>query len=250
MTAPGGRGSPQVPPEQSLKRKRAVNSIPVEVLGASAKIPRLSHEKPPNALQASPVPSRSSQLASSQTFPGSSQGTGTGLSKFFSVDDGNGEVQYGFWVQPEIKDRTKLIRAINRHGGRISHSMSDCNYVLVRTSAGDTGKNKNVELGWKHGRTVLKPSWVDACIAANELVPIDEYAIANPVTPKKRGRQAAVATPTPSRVKPERGDSASTLADNSATPSNRSEARMPAAAQTSNNGWKSAAADVNDSDDE
>ncbi|EJT98713.1 hypothetical protein DACRYDRAFT_96449 [Dacryopinax primogenitus] len=136
--------------------------------------------------------------------------------RFFTVNDDGKSVQAAFWVQPEIKERTKLIRAINRHGGRISHSMSDCHYVVIRSSFSDKAQVKSAELGWKHGRTVIKPTWIEACVAAHDLVPIDDFVILPPVTPTKRAKAASASvTPrkTPRRVRAQREDSTTTLAD-------------------------------------
>ncbi|KZO97013.1 hypothetical protein CALVIDRAFT_563237 [Calocera viscosa TUFC12733] len=182
-------------------------------------------------------------------MPSSSQASGTG--RFFILEEDGKQVQASFWVQPEIKERTKLIRAINRHGGRVAHSMSDCHYVVVRSSLSDigkSGKNKNAELGWKFERTVVKPTWIEACVAAQELVDIDEYVMEPPVTPKKRGRPKKT-TPTPTKVKAEREDSTTTLADVQTTP-NRRHVHNEGVSQSSENGWKAEPVLLGDSDDE
>jgi len=207
-------GLPRTTAETALKREHE-GVMPLDNPTKSAKRARLSHEAP-HVPQPSPSFEQLPSESSVHSMPGSSQGSGT--YRFFTIIEGGKEIQAGFWVQPELKERTKLIRAINRHGGKIAHSMLDCHYVVVRSSLSDTGKNKSAEMGWKHGRTVVKPAWIEACVAAHDLVPIDDYVMAPPVTPRKRGK-TGTSTPTPKKVKADREDSTTTLADLPSTPS-------------------------------
>ncbi|KZT60111.1 hypothetical protein CALCODRAFT_492878 [Calocera cornea HHB12733] len=232
-------------PDKSLKRKHLDDAQVIVTPSDPIKRSRLSsgsvdyHQLSPSVGYTTPQqPPR---------MPSSSQGSGS--NKFFTLEENGRHVQASFWVQPEIKERTKLIRAINRHGGRIAHSMSDCHYVVVRSALSDTGKsgkNKNADLGWKYDRTVVKPSWIEACIAAQDLVDIDEYVMEPPVTPKRRGRPKK-ATPTPTKSRTEREDSTVTLADVPHTPNgglgNNAGSSLPSQ-------WKMGPVAPSDSDDE
>ncbi|KAJ8495603.1 hypothetical protein ONZ51_g1599 [Trametes cubensis] len=165
------RKSPSLDPNSSSGRKSRANGE------RSAKHRRVSYPSDEPAL---PFP---------DSTPPSTQPRDTFSSKGKLFGKDNGE-PYTFFVQIDLRPRTKIADAIKKHGGRLIPEIDDADFVILGSPASKTFEER-LRQTQNCGKVAVRPQWVFECIEQNAIVDPDEFVFEGFHVEKKRGRPFA-----------------------------------------------------------
>ncbi|KAI0361517.1 hypothetical protein OH77DRAFT_1417783 [Trametes cingulata] len=107
--------------------------------------------------------------------------------KLFMNDDGE---PYKFFVQIDIRPRTRIADAIKKNGGRLVPDIADADFVILGSPSTRTFEER-LKQADSCGKSAVRPQWVFQCVEQNEIVDLDDYVFEGLEVVKKRGRPSA-----------------------------------------------------------
>ncbi|KAI0375090.1 hypothetical protein BV20DRAFT_960154 [Pilatotrama ljubarskyi] len=146
--------------------------------GRSSKQRRVSYptDEPPLPYQESPPPSTQPRR----------DPTGSHAKLFVK---GN-EEPYKFFVQIDIRPRTKIADAIKKNGGRLVPDIADADFVILGSPSTRTFEER-LKQADNYGKSAVRPQWVFQCVEQNEIIALDDFLFEGMKVEKKRGRPSA-----------------------------------------------------------
>ncbi|KAH9898309.1 hypothetical protein C8Q73DRAFT_394763 [Cubamyces lactineus] len=107
--------------------------------------------------------------------------------KLFGKDNGE---PYTFFVQIDLRPRTKIADAIKKHGGKLISEIKDADFVILGSPSSKTFEER-LRQTQSRGKVAVRPQWVFECIEQNAIVDLDEFVFEGFHVEKKRGRPSA-----------------------------------------------------------
>ncbi|KAI0778276.1 hypothetical protein BD413DRAFT_508065 [Trametes elegans] len=105
----------------------------------------------------------------------------------FVQDDGE---PYKFFVQIDIRPRTKIADAIKKNGGKLVPDIADADFVILGQPTTRTFEERlNQCINCQ--KVAIRSQWVFACVEQNAIVDLDDYVFEGYKIQKKRGRPTA-----------------------------------------------------------
>ncbi|KAI0335181.1 hypothetical protein GY45DRAFT_886398 [Cubamyces sp. BRFM 1775] len=170
----------------SLKRK----SPSQERASGSSRKSRANGERSAKHRRVS-YPSDEPALPFPDSTPPSTQparGAYSSKGKLFGKDDGE---PYTFFVQVDLRPRTKIADAIKKNGGRLIPEIDDADFVILGSPSSKTFEER-LRQAQTRGKVPVRPQWVFECIEQNAIVDLDEFVFEGIHVEKKRGRPSAM----------------------------------------------------------
>ncbi|OSD03156.1 hypothetical protein PYCCODRAFT_1451721 [Trametes coccinea BRFM310] len=175
------RKSPSVdrPPSSSSGRQSVLGRTES---GRSVKHPRLSHTYPADE---PPLPFADASPVSTKTRHDSSSAH---EKKLFAKEDGE---PCKFFVQVDIRPRTKIADAIKRNGGKLVPDIADADYVILGSPSTRTFEER-LKQACSYEKQAVRPQWVFECVQQNAIVDLEPFSFEGMTVEKKRGRPNAM----------------------------------------------------------
>ncbi|KAI8990522.1 hypothetical protein BD414DRAFT_483911 [Trametes punicea] len=126
-----------------------------------------------------PFPEASPVLMHTRREPSSPQGR-----KLFAKEN---EEPYKFFVQVDIRPRTKIADAIKKNGGKLVPDIADADFVILGAPSTRTFEERLKQAG-NYEKVAVRPQWVFACVEQNAIVDPDEFSFERLHVEKRRGR--------------------------------------------------------------
>ncbi|CDO71644.1 hypothetical protein BN946_scf184911.g115 [Trametes cinnabarina] len=95
-----------------------------------------------------------------------------------------------FFVQIDIRPRTKIADAIKKNGGRLVPDIADADYVILGAPSTRTFEER-LKQAISYDKQAVRPQWVFECVEQNTIVDLDDFAFEGMKVEKKRGRPGA-----------------------------------------------------------
>ncbi|KAI0825043.1 hypothetical protein BC628DRAFT_1321028 [Trametes gibbosa] len=108
--------------------------------------------------------------------------------KLFADEDGQ---PYKFYVQVDIRPRTKIAAAIKKNGGKLVPDISDADYVILGSPSTRTFEER-LQQTKNYNKLAVRPQWVFQCVEQGAIVEFDDFLFEGFTIEKKRGRPNAM----------------------------------------------------------
>ncbi|KAI0669806.1 hypothetical protein C8Q78DRAFT_146298 [Trametes maxima] len=107
--------------------------------------------------------------------------------QLFAKDDGT---PYFFFVQIDIRPRTRIADAIKKNGGKLVPDISNADFIILGSPSTRTFEER-LRQASNYGKLAVRPQWVFECVERNEIVQLDDFVFEGMTVEKKRGRPSA-----------------------------------------------------------
>ncbi|KAI0639493.1 hypothetical protein C8Q77DRAFT_1152470 [Trametes polyzona] len=107
--------------------------------------------------------------------------------KLFEHEDGE---PIKFYVQIDIRPRTKIADAIKKNGGRLVPDIADADYVILGSQMTRTFEER-LKQAKSYKKIAVRPQWVYKCVEQDDIVDVDDYVFEGIQIEKRRGRRPA-----------------------------------------------------------
>ncbi|KAH9858103.1 hypothetical protein C2E23DRAFT_163989 [Lenzites betulinus] len=107
--------------------------------------------------------------------------------KLFADEDGE---PYKFFVQIDIRPRTKIADAIKKNGGKLVPDIADADYVILGSPSTRTFEER-LQQARNYNKLAVRPQWVFQCVEQAAIVEFDDFLFEGFTIEKKRGRPSA-----------------------------------------------------------
>ncbi|KAF5374808.1 hypothetical protein D9758_000338 [Tetrapyrgos nigripes] len=141
------------------------------------------------------------------TTPTPVASTSTSAGRFIFVEAGK---PLRFFIQIDLRDRTKLLTTIKKLGGKITNKQDDADFSILSPRSNTYASLLRSSLAVK--TSAVGPSYVEDCAKESRLLDRTTYLLANEDKAKK-GKEAKVSVGGPGEIPPERKRKASFNAD-------------------------------------
>ncbi|KAI0651943.1 hypothetical protein C8Q79DRAFT_68446 [Trametes meyenii] len=108
--------------------------------------------------------------------------------QLFAKDDGT---PYFFFVQIDIRPRTRIADAIKRNGGKLVPDISNADFIILGSPSTRTFEER-LRQASNYGKLAVRPQWVFECVEQNKIVELDNFVFEGMTVEKKRGRPTAM----------------------------------------------------------